>query len=286
MWPAGICAAITSNGGVVTLTLRPSRFRAALSAAIIATVTACSTPAAPTPTTTTTTTAPVVNTPPVINSITIPARAEVDTDVPVTASVQDAETPISNLTFVWTASAGAFSGSGPSVTWRLPKGSVATPINVTMSLEVIEHYQDMDPAGHPITKTNDVKASATPIAVDDSPTEITNMAVTFLVTYFGDSTVSPAACLVDFSDSCQGKADELSDIIANRATFVIHSAVAHVASIQFDAAMDFANIDAPCTFHDQRLDNGQLGTSDGQCLLTAVYQNQRWWLCDSHYQSN
>jgi hypothetical protein len=122
--------------------------------------------------------------------------------------------------------------------------------------------------------------------VDDSPAEITNLAVTFLVTYFGDSTVSPAACLVDFSDSCRGKADELSDIIANRATFDIHSAAAHVASIQFDVAMDFANIVAPCTFHDQRLDDGQLGTSDGQCLLTAVYQNQRWWLCDSHYQSN
>ncbi len=275
---------------MVTSVSRSMHGRAVASAMLIAALAACSTPSSPTPpttTTTTTTTIPVVNTPPVINGVTVGVtRAEVDTDVPVTASVQDAETPIANLTFVWTANAGTFTGTGPSVTWRLPKGSVTTPIAVTISLEVIEHYQDTDPSGHLITRTNDVKASAAPIAVDDSPAEISNMAVTFLVTYFGDSSVSPAACLVDFSDNCPGKAAELGDIVANRATFIIHSAVAHVANIQFDAAMDFANIDAPCTFHDRRLDNGQMGTSDGQCLLTAVYENQRWWLCDSHYQSN
>jgi hypothetical protein len=48
--------------------------------------------------------------------------------------------------------------------------------------------------------------------------------------------------------------------------------------------MTAADIVAPCTFHDQRRDTGALGTSNGDCLLTAIYENRRWWLCDSRFR--
>jgi hypothetical protein len=200
------------------------------------------------------------------------------------ADVSDAETSVSALQFNWTASVGRITGRGPAVTWRLEPGAV-TPQDVTISLEVVERYADYSTTGAPITSEHHVQMSAEPIRVHDSPTENAKIALAFLVDYFGHSEVSPAACLVDFSNTCPGKAEELSDIEANRKTFVILDASARVQSVSFDAGMTYADVVAPCTFHDRRLENGYVGTTDGDCLLTAVYERRRWWLCDSHFRS-
>lgn len=262
---------------------------AALLLAVSSWVGCTTTPTAPTSpaaTPTPTPSQPVVNAPPVIQSITVgTTRAEVGQDVTLTAAVADAETPVDKLSFVWTAPVGQFSGSGATVTWRLPQGAAATPVDVAATLQVVEQYQDVDSAGRPITRENRVSADAAPIRVHDSPAEIATISIRFLVDYFGNSSVSPDTCLGDFSDNCRGKADERNDIEANRRNFVILSAAAHVDSIAFDSAMTSADVVAPCTFHDKRLDTGALGTSDGDCLLTAVYENRRWWLCESHFRS-
>jgi hypothetical protein len=229
---------------------------------------------------------PVQNAWPVISAVTASvARAEVNQDVDIVADVSDAETPSGALDFRWTASAGDITGSGPRVTWRLAAGAT-TPQDVTITLEVVEHFADYTLAGAPTTSEHRVSRSAAPIRVHDSPAEIGKMALAFLVDYFGHSEVSPSACLVDFSDSCRGKAEELSDIEANRRTFVILDASARVDRISVDAGMTYADVIAPCTFRDRRLGTGYEGTTDGDCLLSAVYEDRRWWLCDSHFRSH
>jgi hypothetical protein len=226
-----------------------------------------------------------VNTPPVITSLTTnaAARMEVDQDVDVVATVTDADASVDKFSYTWTATAGVFTGSGRHVAWRLPKSTAATPVNVTITLSVDEAYQEVDAAGQIVTKHHVVTKSADPFRVHDSRAELTKMSVTFLVDYFGNSAISPDACLVDFSDSCPGKADELHDIQDNRKNFVMISATARVDTITFNAAMTSAEVWATCTFTSKDKSTNAVGTVGGDCYLTGVYEQQRWWLCDSHF---
>jgi hypothetical protein len=228
---------------------------------------------------------PVQNASPVIVSLSVDVpleRLEVDRDVAVAADVRDAETASSALTYVWTASAGTIAGAGPTATWRLPKGSTTTPATVTIGLQVVERYANYDAAGQAITSENRVSATGAPFVVHDSVAEISTIAVRFLKDLFGNSSVSPEACLVDFWDGCGGKAAELSDIKTNRQLFVVLSAEARIENVSFRNP-NFADIAAFCRWHDRVIQNGATGVTQGGCVLTAVYQNDRWWLCDSSF---
>jgi len=63
---------------------------------------------------------------PVVNALTATSTqanapadfANLNEDVAVKAAVTDAETPVSQLTFEWSADVGTITGTGPSVTWR------------------------------------------------------------------------------------------------------------------------------------------------------------------------
>ena len=81
---------------------------------------------------------PVNNALPVVTSIVVrgtnqrqPAQyASLGDPVNVTATVTDAETPVSQLTYEWSSSVGGtFSGSGASVTWTAP--TAAGPVTRT-----------------------------------------------------------------------------------------------------------------------------------------------------------
>lgn len=227
---------------------------------------------------------PIQNASPAITSLSVGAtRTEVGRDVPIIATVDDPDTPAGNLLFYWSANAGQFTGTGPSVAWRVAPG-VTTPFDATVTLDVVDRYDDIDATGHRIVSEHRVERTAAPIRVHDSPAEISRIAVSFLVDYFGRSSVSAHDAVVDFSDRCPGKAEEESDVAINRATFVILDASAHVEHLTFNDAMTWADVVAPCVFHDRRIDNGQLGTTDGECLLTSTYDAGRWWLCDSHFR--
>lgn len=225
------------------------------------------------------------NAPPVIKSVsTAVTRTEVDTDVTVTADVSDAETSVDKLVFTWSATAGQITGSGPSVTFRLPKDAVTTPVNVTVSLQVTENYTD-----NGVAKQNTATASATPLLVHDSKQELGDMGEKFLVDLFGNSNIAPSACLVDFADSCQGKAKEFSDITNNRANFRITSASATVQQVKFDGPATSAvtaEADLHCEFRDHNFPTNKDGVSSGLCILSAVYQNDRWWLCESSFDGS
>lgn len=224
------------------------------------------------------------NHPPVIHSISVPtSKVEVDQDVAISAVVDAPSVPDGQLTFSWMTKTGQITGTGPNVTWRLPKGRAATPVDVAVELVVTERYQVVGADGHVLPMETQATLDAPLFRVHDSSAELTKMAVTFLVDYFGNSAVSPDACLVDFSDTCPGKNDERRDIQENRRDFVILSASASVSSVAFNGSRTFADVLAPCTFRSREIATGHVGTVTGDCTLTSVYETRRWWLCDSHF---
>ena len=100
---------------------------------------------------------------------------------------------------------------------------------------------------------------------------------------FADSKVSPQTCVRNFSDSCRGKADELKDITDGRARADSISSDFHVSDIRFNGDRSFADITAPCKFTSRLKANGKVEVATGTCLLDSVYEDGRWWLCDSHF---
>ncbi len=232
---------------------------------------------------------PSVNLAPVVESIVSSAeRVEVDNEVTLTASVKDQETPVEKLTFEWKASAGTFSGDGPSVKWRAPK-DIKTPADYEISVIVTEAYGVPDSTGK--RQQNVTTATGPSVRVHDSPKELGDMSVQFL-TNFANSSVSTSTCLRDFTDSCKGKLDERDDIDANRLHYEILNSSLTLRSVTVASNGLSANMTVACSFtsrikacdpDDKTCKVGDVGTARGDCLLTGKYENRRWWLCDSHF---
>src|SRR5712691_5107901 len=128
----------------------PSRTQATLTHVIVAVVfvSACAGPTTPTGPRQIVSTPPVDTTPPkpneapVISSLTTSSpRVDADEDVAVAAVVQDAETPIDQLLYQWSATPvnGEFTGAGRQVRWRAHRVQ-KTPDLYSLSLLVTEKY--------------------------------------------------------------------------------------------------------------------------------------------------
>ena len=240
-------------------------------------------------------TGPSVNLAPVIDGITVGAeRVEVDTDVALTAVVRDDETPLDQLTFEWKADAGTFSGDGASVKWRAPK-DIKTPADYEIALTVTETYATPGSSG--VRPQNVSTAKAPVIRVHNSPKELGDMSLQFL-SNFANSSVSTSTCLRDFSDSCKGKVEEKIDIDNNRAYYLILSSSLELKSVSVGSNRLTANMTVACSFT-SRIANcsppgpnapactmvGSTESVRGDCNLTGVYEQKRWWLCDSRFAS-
>ncbi|HSL21579.1 MAG TPA: hypothetical protein VK886_08585 [Vicinamibacterales bacterium] len=253
--------------------------RRCLVAAMILAAGCGSTPSQPTPPD------PPPNPAPVIASINASrARVEVGESVEITATVTDGETPLSELTFEWTASiAGTFEGTGGRVTWR-PAETIVTPARVDITLTVIERYAVAIQGGFALRENR--SSAATIVNVNNSPKEVRDLALAFL-NDFANSANSPEYCVRNFTDSCRGKAAEAEDIRIDREKYVIASSNVRVERVDFTGGPGepgVAYIYAPCTFVSVRRDTGeQLPPSTGICALTAVYEPYRWWLCTSNW---
>ena len=229
---------------------------------------------------TTTEPTPVTNTPPTITLLTT-ARNQIEAgdEVAADATVTDAETPVDQLTYTWSASPanGTFTGTGAHVKWKAPAGG-PTPSLFTLMVTVTEKYKSGS-----VQKENSVSTTEK-IYYNDSPAELGGL-VTQFIKDFGTFTVSPEMCVRNFSDSCRGKADELSDITnnRNRAGVKILDSTSSIGTIAFNSAKTAADIVAPCTFRDQYSD-GKIVSVAGNCLLGAVYENFHWALCYSNFQ--
>ena len=227
----------------------------------------------------------VVNTPPVVESIVASAtRAEVETDVTVTATVRDAETPVAQLKYEWKADAGTFTGEGASVRWRAPKGAT-TPADYAVRLTVTETYGS--------AQQNVVNATSPVIRLHDSTKELGDLALRFLGD-FVNSSVSPSTCVREFSDSCEGKEDEKEDVERNREHLTIVNSSLRLQNVRVASSGMTGDMRVACTFTSRIIKCeagsvgcvvGSVGTVAGDCVLTSVYEQQRWWLCTSSFQN-
>jgi len=257
---------------------------ATVTALVVGAVSCGSPPSGPSPQPTPTPTPP--NAPPVVEGITASvARVDVDGTVTITATVRDAETPVGQLQYTWQAEAGTFEGQGASVTWRAPR-TVSAPTNYAISLTVTEAYG----AG----RQNVVPANGPTIRVHDSPREIAELGRTFLEK-FGDSRISAAMCVIDFSDAmCRdGKDKEFDDIDSNRKNFEILEYTLGQARVSYVPGRSNGDVTIRSTFRSRIYSCRDWPPEDGPCALntietatfdgfmTVVYHESRWWLCTS-----
>jgi hypothetical protein len=231
-----------------------------------------------------------VNTAPVIKSLTpSDARAEVDIPITLTAVVEDAETPVASLTYEWSASTGAFSGTGSTVTWVAGQDA-ATPADVALTLTVIERYTSgTSQAENKVTST-------TTVHVNNSPKELRELSLRFL-TDFANSRVSPDTCVREFSNSCSGKDEEFLDVQRNRHDYEILSSSLRHTSLSISGSRLTATVHTECSFTSKVITSqiqdpgcqncklGDVGSTSGDCVTTNVYEGGRWWLCTSGYVS-
>ena len=240
---------------------------------------------------------PPANTRPTIDSITAqgrranqPARfADVRETIDVSAIVRDPETPVDELTYQWTATAGTFIRSGPVAIWTAPD-SIASPTTVTITLKVIEAF------GHPgqaKTFSHDTTSTVT-VSVHDSVKEVGDMSARFL-TEFSKPQINRdwRDVMKDFNrDACPVKVeydDERRSVEDHIANYVMNTFSVGVASVRlgFGGTCDFALPGDACSsarvMWDSKGPNG--GVTRGTDYLTAVYSttNARWWLCSSRY---
>ena len=216
-------------------------------------------------------------------------RTEVDTEITLTASVKDEETPIDQLKFEWKADGGTFSGEGASVKWRAPR-DITTPADYSVVLTVTETYGAPDSFG--VRPRNVATGTSPAIRVHNSPKELGDMSLLFL-SDFANSTVPASVCVRNFSDNCAGKFNERDDIESNRRDFdIIDSSLnlrrVSVASNGMSASMTVAcaftsRIKACSGTHNPACKVGGTEKVQGNCNLTAVYEQKRWWLCVSTF---
>lgn len=231
---------------------------------------------------------PVVrNDAPIIASMTVNGpRVEADQDVVATAFVSDAETPLDQLTYQWSAAPvnGTFTGPGPIATWRAPRQQ-PTPDTYTLKVLITEKYTS---AGLP--KENTVSSSVQ-VHYNDSVREITTISMRFLTELFPTFTVPANQAVVDFSDSCSQKAAEQNDVANNRINYQILSGTYTNVSVTPNGSRTFADVSGTCTFRDIPKDPkdpnfGKTETVTGICRLTAIYENWKWWLCSSTFEGS
>ncbi|MCU0249425.1 MAG: IPT/TIG domain-containing protein [Vicinamibacterales bacterium] len=233
---------------------------------------------------------PAPNPPPVITALVAQSTranapsnyADLGEEIVVTATVQDAETPVSRLVFEWSADGGTFTGTGPSVRWRAPTG-ITTPAQSRLTVKVTE---PLDGAPQSVSSTATVR-------VHDSIKEISELSVQFLLD-FSDQKNSPEYVVRNFYTGCAGRAEELIDITNNRLNYTITSykiGTPTSASINFGGTCAYANktgvdgcVGTPAEWKavDKRTNLSE--TSTGTARTTAVYRSSRWWLCDSNFE--
>lgn len=241
--------------------------------------------------------APPPNTLPVIVSLGVqgtrpeqpPNFADLGEEVVLTAVVQDAETPVSQLEFEWSADGGTFTGSGPIVRWRAPDG-VVVPLQIRINLKVTEIIAAMGAGATATAITQSVTASTT-AWVHDSLKEIRAISDQFLID-FSTSSLSPAYVVRNFWDGCSGKAAELSDVQNNRDRYQINSykiatptymVVAFKGTCRFRARRGDACVETPVEWKSTDKTTGKTETATGMDQTVAVYRNAKWWLCDSDF---
>jgi len=246
------------------------------------------------------------NTPPVIRSVTAKGRkvnepasfADLGETIDVTGIVEDAETGLDKLAYQWTATSGTINGAGPVVSWTAP-ASASTPVDVTITLAVVETYKAPDASGLPVDKENRTTATTT-VSLHNSVKEVGDMAYDFLVNF--SSQVDVNTVMRNFAPPglCIGAAAERTDVVKNQTERKILSSTIGTpgVTISFGGSCPFRAVagDA-CTstsvswtsrvlVHTTPTDYyNWIEETAGKDQITALYSNKRWYLCASDYDA-
>ena len=184
---------------------------------------------------------------------------------------------------------GAFTGTGPTVTWRLDpaiKGPLTAGVNVVITLTVIDKYQAVENnvdrrAGVPRRGPGRALSGA---RLSDGAQRAR---AKFLGRFVRKLQVPPAACLVDFSEvgkcakelmmrghclqSVRGRDSRRS------------SSTARLSGERFVSA----TVVSDAEFFDKWLNPApgqqEFTSTHADFVLTAIYDADRWWLCESTY---
>ena len=218
------------------------------------------------------------------------SMADLGEAIAVTTTVTDAESSAEQLTFQWTATLGTIEGTGASVTFRAPATMAQTPATAEIALTVIERYLEVGQGGLPVERDHRVTRTTT-VRVHDSAREVADLGRQFLL-LFSDSSNSPETVVAQFTDTCAGKEDEYDDVADDRRDFVIlSSSIGSATSV----TVNFGGVcphesrpgDAcayyPVSWTSRDRVTGVVGTVSGVDQVAAVYEGQRWWLCDSRF---
>jgi hypothetical protein len=219
--------------------------------------------------------------------------ADLDETVTVVASVTDVETQPTALTYEWTG-AGIFSGSGETVSWRLPATAASTPTPITATLTVTETFVE----GSVTHKNTSVGTFV--MQVHDSQKEILELGEDFL-TLFSRSEVPTNDVLHNFSTTCdggKGRDDEKTDVDVNRARYTEDFGAFKMsrrgpATIVFRSICILpdgrvqANVDACSSFavHWEviKKTTGAREITNGVDYVSAALENNRWRICHSDF---
>jgi len=253
--------------------------RATLAVAVVMTAACSGNPTQPTASTPgqINTPPPALRTAPVITALSISPRVEAEDDFALTATVEDADTPLDQLRYEWSVSPsrGTFLGTGRRVTWRAPRAEHSPDVYV-FTLTVVDSYMNGSQPGEQRTSAS-VSAH-----YNDSHAETAALALEFLRDY-ANTSVSAEQVVRNFSDSCPGKATELQHVQTNRRDYQM---LGGDFSIELTGLYDdrtFGDVVAPCTFRSVSKSTGRSETTAGTCVLTTVYENWRWKLCGSQF---
>jgi hypothetical protein len=233
---------------------------------------------------------PVNNALPVVTSMFVkgtlsrePAQyASLGETVNVTATVTDAETPVTQLTYEWSSTVGGtFGGNAATTTWTAP-GTLpgTTPTNATLTLTVTERVD--------ATHTNRVTAT-TVVDLHNSPKEVGDLARQFLLDFSAQLPVDQV--MRNFTVACPEAADERGDVAASNDRFdIIDSQVGDaVTAVPFTGTCPYrlvrgdACAQVPVYWRAKEKATGAVGATRGTDQVTALLENGTWKLCASDY---
>jgi hypothetical protein len=240
---------------------------------------------------------PVNNTAPAISAITVqgtrrnqPANfADVSESVPVVATVTDVESNVDTLQYNWTATLGTFSGSGRTVSWVAP-AALAQPVNVTITLEVVERFGT--------NQENKVSRTAT-VALHDSVKEVGDMSVRFLTEFSKPQSNKDVNDIMrDFKASaCPDPGEiegERQDVIRHYSNFEMHSYEINSPQVTigfggscFEGVRGDACVSVAVRWDSTNLSERRRATTTGTDYITSSFStaDNRWWLCSSRFRS-
>jgi hypothetical protein len=250
---------------------------------------------------------PPANNPPVVESITVqgtrarqPANfADLGESIPVSAKVRDDETAVDQLVYTWTATTGAFTGTGANVTWIAPSTAPAavqgaTPASVTITLTLTEKY------GHPgVPPAFEQSVSKTaPVALHDSVKEVGDMSRQFLLD-FSDTNIKDADYVLR-NFGTPAICPEPGELAAERDDVIRNFTFFRMQNFSVGPAAVTVNFGGSCPFRGRRGDacatvpvfwdsidirDNTRTPNAGNDIVAAAYspKDSRWFLCASNY---